>query len=192
MSGTYPTTPEFRAINITSRHSNLVSETRSGRRQARSIGTQRWAFTASYNPLTRAEFMPVYAFVISQDGQNSTFTIVPPVISDAQGSISGTMLVDGAHSIGDNTIAVDGFSGQIKAGDFVKFNGHSKVYMVTSDLTGAGTLNIIPSLVTALGDNEAVAYDSVTFTMRLNNDIQEYSLNTNEYYQFEVDMIEVV
>lgn len=192
MSGTYPTTPEFRAINITSRHSNLVSETRSGRRQARSIGTQRWAFTASYNPLTRAEFMPVYAFVISQDGQNSTFTIVPPVISDAQGSISGTMLVNGAHSIGDNTIAVDGFSGQIKAGDFVKFNGHSKVYMVTSDLTGAGTLNIIPSLVTALGDNEAVAYDSVTFTMRLNNDIQEYSLNTNEYYQFEVDMIEVV
>jgi hypothetical protein len=192
MSGTYPTTPEFRAINITSRHSNLVSETRSGRRQARSIGTQRWAFTASYNPLTRAEFMPVYAFVISQDGQNSTFTIVPPVISDAQGSISGTMFVNGAHSIGDNTIAVDGFSGQIKAGDFVKFNGHSKVYMVTSDLTGAGTLNIIPSLVTALGDNEAVAYDSVTFTMRLNNDIQEYSLNTNEYYQFEVDMIEVV
>lgn len=192
MSGAYPTTPEFRAINITSRHSNLVSETRSGRRQARSIGTQRWAFTAQYNPLTRAEFMPVYAFVISQDGQNSTFTIVPPVISDAQGSISGTMLVNGAHSIGDNTIAVDGFSGQIKAGDFVKFNGHSKVYMVTSDLTGAGTLNIIPSLVTALGDNEAVAYDSVTFTMRLNNDIQEYSLNTNEYYQFEVDMIEVV
>lgn len=192
MSGTYPTTPEFRAINITSRHSNLVSETRSGRRQARSIGTQRWAFTAQYNPLTREEFMPVYAFVISQDGQNSTFTIQPPVISDAQGNVSGTMLVNGSHSIGDNTISIDGISGTIKAGDFVKFNGHSKVYMVTSDLTGAGTLNIIPSLTTALSDNESVAYDNVSFTMRLNNDIQEYSLNSNEYYQFEVDMIEVV
>ena len=191
MSGTYPTTPEFRAINITSRHSNLVSETRSGRRQARSIGTQRWAFTAQYNPLTREEFMPVYAFVISQDGQNSTFTIEPPVISDAQGNISGTMQVDGIHAVGNTQIAVDGSSGTIKAGDFVKF-GHNKVYMVTSDLTGAGTLNIIPGLTTALADDEVVSYDNITFTMRLNNDIQEYSLNANEYYTFEVDMIEVV
>jgi hypothetical protein len=145
MSGVYPATPEFKAVNITSRQSNLVSETRSGRRQARSVGTQRWSFTAQYNPLTRADFSPVYAFILSQDGQNSTFTIVPPVISSAQGTISGTMLTDGAHSVGDKTIVVNGSSGQINAGDFVKFN-HSKVYMVTTSLSGAGTLNITPGI----------------------------------------------
>jgi hypothetical protein len=57
----YPTDPEFAAINVTSRHSNVVSETRSGRRQVRSIGAQRWAFTAQYNELKRTEFAPVYA-----------------------------------------------------------------------------------------------------------------------------------
>lgn len=194
MSGSFPTTPEFKAINITSRHSNLVSETRSGRRQARSIGTQRWAFTAQYNPLTRAEFMPVYAFVINQDGQNSTFTIEPPVISDAQGNVAGTMQANGVHAIGSQSISVDGITGTIKAGDFVKF-GHSKVYMVTADATasaGAATLNIMPGLVTAVANDETVNYDNITFTMRLNNDIQEYSLNANEYYTFELDMIEVV
>ena len=191
MSGVYPATPEFKAVNITSRQSNLVSETRSGRRQARSVGTQRWSFTAQYNPLTRADFSLVYAFILSQDGQNSTFTIVPPVISSAQGTISGTMLTDGAHSVGDKTIVVNGSSGQINAGDFVKFS-HSKVYMVTTALSGAGTLNITPGLVAAVGNDEVVTYDNIPFTMRLNNDIQEYSLSANEYYEFEVDMVEVI
>ena len=137
MSGTYPTDPEFSAVGIESKHNNLVSETRSGRRQVRSIGGQRWAFTAKYSPMTRADFAPVHAFVISQQGQLGTFTITPPVISNAQGNVSGTVLTSAAHSIGDSTIAVDGMTGTLKAGDFIKFAGHSKVYMVTADATAS-------------------------------------------------------
>lgn len=192
MSGTYPTDPEFQAIGLASRHANLMSETRSGRIQVRSIGGQRWSFTAKYNPMTRAEFNPVYAFIMSQQGMLGTFQITPPVISDATGNVSGTMAANGAHSIGDSTIAVDGITGTIKAGDLVKFNGHSKVYMVTSDLTGAGTLNIEPALVETVANNETINYDGVTFTMRLDNDVQSYSLDANEYYVYEVDMVEVL
>ena len=192
MSGTYPSTPEFSAVNVESKHANLVSETISGRRQVRALGSQRWSFTARYNQMTRADFMPVYAFVMAQQGRLGTFTIVPPVISDAQGNISGSMLANGAHSIGDNSINVDGFTGTIKAGDFVKFAGHTKVYMVTSDLTGAGTLNIEPALYSAVSDNELVNYDDVTFTMRLNNDIQQYGLSQYDSYTYEVDMVEVL
>lgn len=192
MSGTYPSDPEFQAIGVTSRHSNLVSETRSGRRQVRSIGGQRFAFTARYNPMTRAEFNPVFAFVLTQQGQLGTFQITPPVISDSTGSVSGTMRANGAHSIGDSTIAIDGITGTIKAGDFVKFNGHSKVYMVKADLTGAGTLNIEPALQETVSNDEVIDYDGVTFTMRLDNDLQSYSLDANEYYVYEVDMVEVI
>jgi len=192
MSGTYPSDPEFQAIGLTSSHANLVSETRSGRLQVRSIGSQRWSFTARYNPMTRAEFNPVYAFIMSQQGQLGTFQIVPPVISDATGNVSGTMRANGTHSIGDSTISVDGISGTIKAGDLVKFNGHSKVYMVTQDRTGAGTMNIEPALVETVSNNETIDYDGVAFTMRLNNDVQSFSLESNEYYTFEVDMVEVL
>tara|TARA_R110000744_G_scaffold29513_5_gene70417 strand:+ start:1004 stop:1591 length:588 start_codon:yes stop_codon:yes gene_type:complete len=195
MSGAYPTTPEFSAVNVESKHANLVSETRSGRRQVRSIGSQRWSFTAQYSPMTRAIFSPVYAFVISQQGQLGTFTIVPPVISNAQGNVSGSVLGANASAIGDATVDVDAMTGTLKAGDFIKFAGHSKVYMVTADVTAAGgdaTLSIEPPLMTAVSDGEAVIYDSVVFTMRLNNDIQSYALGGYEKYNYEIDMIEVL
>lgn len=192
MSGTYPSTPEFQAINVVSKHNNLMSETISGRRQIRSIGGQRWEFTARYNPMTRAEFMPVYAFVTSQQGMLGSFTIVPPVIGSTSGTASGSMLVNGNHAIGDSTIDVDGFTGTIKAGDFVKFASHSKVYMVIADRSGAGVMTIEPALVEAVSDNQAVTYNNVPFTMRLSNDVQEYSLSSNEYYTYEIDMSEVL
>lgn len=188
----YPTTPEFSAINITSRTSNVVTETKSGRRQVRSIGAQRWSFTAKYNNLTRDEFMPVYAFVMSQKGQLGTFTVVPPVIGSSRGDVSGSMLVNGNHNIGDSTVAVDGFTGTIKAGDFVKFAGHNKVYMVVADLTGAGDLTIEPPLTVAANDGDAVTYDSVPFTVRLNNDVQEYGLSGYDKYGFEIDFVEAL
>jgi len=188
----YPTDPEFSAINLRSKHKNFVTEARNGRRQVRSIGAQQWVFSAKYNSLTRAEFMPVYAFCVSQKGQLGTFTVTPPVISSASGSISGTMLTNGAHTAGDSTIAVNGFIGTIKAGDFVKFNNHDKVYMVTSSLTNAGTLNIEPGLYENVADNTSVIYDNVPFLMRLDNDIQQYDLSGYDQYDFEVDLIEAI
>jgi len=192
MAGTYPSTPEFQAINVNSRHSNLMSETVSGKMQVRSIGGQRWSFSAKYNPMVRSDFNPVYAFVMSQQGRLGTFSIIPPVISSTTGTATGTMLANGAANAGSSSVAVDGFTGTIKAGDFIKFAGHTKVYMVTADQDGAGTLSIEPQLVSAVGDDEAVTYNDVPFTMRLDNDIQQYDLSANEYYEYEVDMIEVL
>ena len=192
MSGTYPTTPEFQAINLESRHANLMSESISGKIQVRAIGGQRWAFSAKYNPMTRSEFNPVYAFVISQQGMKETFTIVPPVISSTTGPATGTMLVNGDTSAGTNTVPIDGISGDIKAGDVIKFENHTKVYMVTADRSGAGDMTIEPALVNDVANNEAITYNSVPFTCRLNNDVQSYSLSSNEYYEYELDMIEVL
>lgn len=192
MSGTYPTTPEFRAINVNSRHQNVFSETISGRTQVRTVGGQRWEFTARYNPMTRAEFQPVYAFVVSQQGRLGSFSITPPIISDTSGSATGTLAANGAHSIGDSTITIDGITGDIKAGDFIRFSGHTKVYMVIADRDGAGTMTIEPALVEAVADNESISYNNVAFTMRLNNDLQEYLISSNEYFEYELDMIEVL
>lgn len=189
MSGTYPTTPEFQAINVESRQRNVYSETVSGRIQARQIGKQQWAFSAKYNPMTREEFAPVYAFLVSQRGRFGTFTIVPPVIGTTSGTATGTMTT-GFESAGSTSISVSGFTGTIKAGDFVKFSDHSKVYMVTADQTGSGSITIEPGLVESISNGTEVTYTNVPFTMRLNNDVQTYSLSSNEYFEFEVDMIE--
>jgi len=35
-----------------------------------------------------------------------------------------------------------------------------------------------------------LVYDNVDFTVRLSNDIQEYSIVTNDLYKYQIDLIE--
>ena len=192
MSGTYPTDPEFQTVGVQSKHRNVYSETVSGRIQARSLGKQQWIMTAKYNPMTRQEFSPVYAFVISQAGRLGTFTIVPPVVGSTRGTATGTVTVSSNVSGGNKTVPISGLTGDLKAGDFVKFGSHTKVYMLTADRSGSGNMSIEPALVEDVSSGDSVTYNDVAFTMRLNNDVQEYSLSANEYYEYEIDMIEAI
>ena len=192
MSGTYPTTPVFSALNFTSQYFNLSSQTISGRIQVRNIGGQRFSFTASYPPMTRTEFQPVIAFIMKQRGMAETFTIVLPEISDASGDVSGTMLANGAGTIGDTLIGIDGFTGTLKAGDMFKFAGHSKVYMATSDRSGPGALSFEPALISSVSDNEVITYDNVPFAVRLSNDVQEFAIATDLHYSYEIDFVEAI
>ena len=195
MSGTYPTTPEFSSIGFSSEQKTITSTTDSGKMFAVQIDGQRFKFSASYPPMNRSEFAPVIAFVMKQRSQKETFQIALPDLKNAKGDISGTVLVNGSHSAGDTTIDVDGMTGTIKAGDFVKFGGDTKVYMVVSDATavaGAATLTIEPPLRSALSNDNSVTYDGVEFTVRLTNDIQQFNTGDLDLYRFEVDFIEAL
>jgi hypothetical protein len=192
MSGTYPATPVFNSVGFTSEYFNLSSQTISGRMQVRNIGGQRFRFTASYPPLSRAEFAPVNAFVMSQRGMAETFTIVLPEVSTKSGTATGTLSANANAAIGATTLAVDGITGILKAGDLIKFANHSKVYMITADRDGAGTLTFFPGLVSAVINNEVLTYNNVPFTARLTNDVQEFSVGTELYYSYEVDMVEAI
>ena len=192
MSGTYPTSPVFTSANFRSEFFNLSSQTISGRTQVRNIDGQRFTFSAAYPPMTRAEFAPVMGFIMAQRGMAETFTIVLPEVSSSSGSVSGTISAAAAGSIGDTSIAVDGFTGTLKAGDVFKFANHAKVYMATADRSGSGVLSFQPALVAAVPDNNAITHDNVPFTVRLNNDVQEYSISTDLTYTYEVDFIEAI
>ena len=195
MSGTYPTTPEFRSVGFSSEQKTITSTTDSGKMFAVQVDGQRFKFAASYPPMSRSDFSPVYAFIMKQRSQKETFQIALPDLKNAKGDVSGTVLVNGVHSAGDTTIDVDGMTGTLKAGDYIKFAGHTKVYVVVEDATasaGAATLTIEPPLRSALADDEAVTYDNVQFTVRLTNDIQEFNTNDLDTYRFEVDFIEAL
>jgi len=199
MSGAFPTSIVPKSVKITSMQTTLVSTSISGRRQARQLQNQKWKLRATFPPLTRTEFNEVYAFVIKQRGRKENFTFTPPIFDDALGTETGSVLVNGAHSVADTTIAMDGFAGdgagRFKAGDFIKFASHDKVYMVVADVTSssnAATVTIEPPLTTALVNDSAVTYDAVPFTVALTNDIQEIQLQNTGFFQYEIDMIEVI
>ena len=141
------------------------------------------------------------AFIMKQRSRKEDFTITMPSYFNAQGNETGTLLVNGAHSVADTTIAIDGFAGdgagRLKAGDFIKF-AHDKVYMVVADATSssnASTVTIEPPLRTALTNNSSVTYDSVPFTVQLTSDVQEFATNQNDsdgnlLLSYEFDVIE--
>lgn len=192
MSGTYPTTPIFSTVGFRSVNYNLSSQSISGRTQVRNIGGQRFEFSAQYTRMTRSEFAPILVFTMAQRGSAETFTIVLPQISSKSGDASGTILVNGAADIGATTVGVDGVTGTLKAGDMVKFANHSKVYMLTADRAGNGNISIQPALRVAVPNDNAVTFDSVPFTVRLNNDVQEFNLGSASLVDYEIDMIEAV
>ena len=199
MSGAFPTSPISNGINIKSNQTTIVSTAINGRRQARQLQNQRWSMTVSFPPMTRASFSPIFAFITAQRGRKESFTYTPPIIDDALGTETGSVLVNGVHAVGDTTIAMDAFAGdgdgRFKAGDFLKFASHDKVYIVVSDVTSssnAATVTIEPPLTTALDDDSAVTYDSVPFTVALKNDIQEFVIGQDALYRYELDFIEVI
>tara|TARA_R100000734_G_scaffold18653_1_gene16056 strand:- start:558 stop:1166 length:609 start_codon:yes stop_codon:yes gene_type:complete len=200
MSGALPKT-NFTAINLKNNQKTLVSTTDSGKTFRRQIQGQRFSFTVSYPPMTRSEFAPLMAFIMKQRSRQEAFTITFPSYLNAQGSETGTLLVNGSHAVADTTIAIDGFAsdgaGRLKAGDFIKF-GHLKVYMVVEDVTSssnASTVTIEPPLREALADNSSVTYDSVPFNVHLTSDVQEFATGQvdkdgNLLFSYEFDVIE--
>ena len=187
----YPTSPAFNALNLESSSPTLFSTAINGRMQSRKIGGQRWTFTASYAVMTRTEFNPVFAYVVSQQGRHGVFTIVPTGISSTNGTASGTVTC-AATAKGLGSVTVAGLTGALKAGDMVKFSGHSKVYMVTADRSGVGAMAITPTLVEAVTSSDTVTYNDVPFTVRLSNDIQGYKVSSGMQFKYEVDFVEAL
>ena len=204
MSGSFPiSNSKFGTMGIKSIQNTIISKSDSGKKLARQIDGQRFAFTAKIITGKRSDiYGELMAFIMKQRSRKENFTIIPPEIEDARGSETGTVLVNGVHAVGDTTIACDAFAGdgagRFKAGDFLKFASHDKVYMVVSDVTSssnAATVTIEPPLLVALADDSVVTYDNVPFTVHLTNDIQEFGVAGADkdgalLYQFEFDVEE--
>ena len=200
MSGQFPTSPVANSANIRSLQRTIVSVTTSGRKQARQIDGQRFAITLDFPPMTRAEFAPIKAFIMKQRSQLNNFTVIPPIVSDAQGVASTVISTDASVSAGATTCTVDGMTvstnGILKAGDYFRFTGQEKVYMAVEDLnadgSGEGTLTFEPPLRSDVTDDTILIYDNVDFTVSLTANTQEYNIGTTNLYAYELDVIEVL
>ena len=206
MSGAFPiSSSSFETMGIRSIQNTIISKSLSGKKLSRQIDNQRFAFTARIIVGTRSDiYGELMAFIIKQRSAKENFTIIPPEVEDARGVETGTLAVNGSHTSGDTTIAIDGFAAdtanRLRTGDFIKFNGHTKIYMVVADVTSssnAATVTIEPPLVSALANDETVSYDNIPFTVHLTNDIQEFGVvgadrSGNLLYKFEIDVEEAI
>ena len=199
MSGSFPiSTAQFETLGIKSIQDTILSKSVSGKKLSRQIDGQRWAFTIKIITAKRSDvYGDLMAFIVKQRSGKENFTIVPPEIEDARGTASGTP--NGTASAGATSITLGGSgTGTLKAGDFIKFSSHDKVYMVVADQSdiSTGSLTIEPPLTTAVSSSD-IQFDNVPFTVHLTNDIQEFGAVGNDkdgnlLYQFELDVEETL
>jgi len=197
MAGAFPiSSAQLESLGIKSIQNTIISKSVSGKKLARQIDGQRWGFTARVITAKRSDvYGELMAFIVKQRSGKENFTIIPPEVEDARGTASGTP--NGTASAGATSITLGGTgTGTLKAGDFIKFANHDKVYMVVADQSdiSTGSLTIEPPLTTAVSSSN-IQYDNIPFTVHLTNDIQEFGVvgadkDGNALYQFEFDVEE--
>ena len=197
MSGALPNTSDFTAINIKSNQQTQVSISDSGKSFRRQVAGQYWSFSLSFPEMTRTNFAPLQAFMIKQRGAKESFTVTFPSYMNAQGTASGSPT--GTASAGATSITLGGSgSGTLKAGDFIKFANHDKVYMIVADagnIASSNTLTIEPPLQTAVS-GIAITYDSVPFTVYAPNDVQQFRASNSSsgepLFRYDIDVVEAI
>ena len=197
MSGIYPTNPNFSAFNFQDNRPSLINQTLSGKRQVRQIGGQYFSFSVQMPLLNQSDYQTFYSFLQKQKGMTDEFQIQYPINNLGASNLETDILVNGAKSVTDDSIVMDGFStttNALRAGDLIKFNGHSKVYMVADNVNASGgsaTVNISPPLVANVANNELVKVNRPLFTVYITGDTM-YSTSATGFYTIGFEVREIV
>ena len=202
--------PGFASVQFTSNQPVAMSRTNSGRVTTRAIAGQNWRIAITYNPMTRDEFEPVYAFLQERRGRLKPFEIVLPQYNSPRSTVTSTIAVDGAITAGATNFMVDGVtSGSLRPGDMFNFtdsnnSNHKKVYQVTRVLTNSDYLTggtqptdgnhrvyyVTPPVEKSVAIDSTLLYTNPVFRVILTSDVMEYRLRTNNLYQFSLNLEE--
>jgi hypothetical protein len=112
--------------------------------QAQANAGQMWMADVTLPPMRRADAEKWVAWLVSLRGQFGTFLLGDPLASTASGTATSATITGTA---GSNSVTV-AMTGTLLAGDWFSIGSGSsqRLYKVTADQSGNGTLNIYPSL----------------------------------------------
>jgi len=215
-ASSYTAGPGFSKIQFSSEAPVQINRTNSGRVITRSSGGHTWKIDVTYNPMTRAEFEPVYSFLLQRNGRLNPFYVVLPNQSASRSSTftSTTIRADAAeHAAGLDYMKQDVFptdsasTAVPQIGDMFTISDdkdslHTKAYRVnrvtnnTNYLAGQQPATneryvyFTPSLQRKVYDDAGITYINPQIRVILTRDIQEYSLGTNNLYQFSLSLEE--
>jgi hypothetical protein len=134
---------------------------------------------------------------MNKRGALNSFTIdLPEPFRDSSGN-QATNITSVSGAAGAVSITATGVASNttiLKAGDFIHFSNHSKVYMVTSDAVSSGTnvtINIFPALRTGIAGATLIHKD-VVMKVRTNSETFGFSSDPTLYSDMDLTFIEVI
>ena len=101
--------PGFASVKLTSDQKIMMSRTNSQRVISRAAAGQKWKIDIGYHPMTRAEFNPVYTFLLQQRGPLTPFYVELPQYASSQNALFNTDTNEsGEATYNTNTFAAVG------------------------------------------------------------------------------------
>ena len=150
-----------------------------------------WQTTVTLPPMNRSDAGAWQSFFMQLNGRFGTFLLGDPDAKTIQGGATTVISVNGDHSVGAYDVVVDGADTStviFKKGDYVQFGSgaSSKLHMIVADITSDGsgnaTLQIEPSLKTALTDDDVVTYSNTKAVMRMDSNELGWNANNVSLY----------
>lgn len=196
----YPTYPSFTSVNFRTVTPAQTSTSLSGKMRRVSLGVSYYTWEVKYPQMEAIDAGTVTGFLGQALGQTFSFEIILPKISYSKSTNppSTTPRTSGSVAVGAKQVSLTNCGANktvLAAGDYFKFNNHSKVYMCVSPCvsngSGAATLYFTCPLTSAVPTGTDLTITAVPFTAILAEDIQEFDTGVGGITSMTVSMREV-
>lgn len=200
LAGYYPNDPWFSAVEFSMVTPALVTESNTGKTFRRAYGHTYYSWSVKYPPLTRTEMGPILGFLAQTYGAMFSFEIVLPEISYSKSTNPPLTTVRTSQAItrGAKNVTVTNAGANkmiLRAGDFFKFNSHTKVYQATntceSDASGNATVYFAGSLVEDVDTSTDLTLTGVPFTAIIEDDTHKVGVGLGGMGALSLKMREV-
>lgn len=199
LSSQFPSEVSFTAVDFSVNTPTIASETNSGKFRRVGQGVSFYTWAVKYPPVTPRALGTIQGFVAQTQGPLYSFEIVLPEISYSKTINQSVAPTTSANiSAGAVNVTVTGCtvsSEVLRAGDFFKFNTHSKVYQTTvncnSDSNGNATLYFSGPTVSNVTSGTGLTITAVPFTAVLADGEQTTTIGSGGFGSLELSMREV-
>lgn len=179
--------PGFASVSLSSNQPIMRDRTNSGRVVSRVSAYHKWEIDIKYNPMTKAEFDPVFGFLLEKQG-----TLKPFFVSLPQYRVQNISNKTASATAAGSTTIVCNTTGIVVGALFTitdTDSAHTKAYMVNR--VGDSSITITPGLAKAISSTADLIFTDPTIKVIQSGDTQQYSLNTENLYSFSLKLEEV-
>ena len=176
-----------------------------------------WSITINYNPMTLAEFSPVYNFIMQKRGRRLPFYISLPQYRVPKDSTFATYVQSnpvttaesGAAGVTNIQMTTSGWTSYPKFGDLFHIEDaadtlHTKAYMIShvetstdyqsGNAPGAGNIraHFSPPLSRSTTSGSSVVFNRPLIKVVQQTDLQQYKLDAEGLYSFSLKLEEAL